>query len=51
MIAVGYLGESVALNKIFCGLGCLLIVTAFVALKYTAATQNMNEKNYRFTEE
>ncbi len=40
MIAVGYLGESVALNKIFCGLGCLLIVTAFVALKYTASSQN-----------
>ena len=40
MIAVGYLGESVGLNKIFCGLGCLLIVTAFVALKYTASSQN-----------
>lgn len=51
MIAVGYLGESVGLNKIFCGLGCLLIVSALISLKYTDATQNMNEKNYRFTEE
>lgn len=41
ILIVGYLGEYIELNKIFCGLGCLLIVTSFISLKYATSPQNI----------
>lgn len=39
IIIVGYLGEYIGLNKIFFCLGCLLIMTSLISLKYTATSK------------
>ena len=44
IIIVGYLGEYVSLNKIFFVLGCLLLLTSLISLKYTMASQFEDSK-------
>lgn len=44
IIVVGYMGKYISLNKIFFGLGCLLIMTSLISFKYTATSQIKGSK-------
>lgn len=46
IIIAGYLGEYVSLNKIFFGLGCLLIMTSLISFKCTAGTQIADSEQF-----